>query len=295
MSIKKNIPVYSLNTFKKEEDFSKLFQVEIFDANRHFQVSYPHRHDFYEILYLTKGSGIHIIDSNEYLIKPPCVFFLSPGQAHKLDISHDIEGYIFLFASEFYLFDQKDKNRLLEFPFFFSINQVNPPLFLPLKQDEVFIENLFTRGCSQLEKNKTGSDEVIRSILDLLLLTCNQLYPDQSTVGKSRGNILVKKFLLLIEENFQKNLRVSDYAGMLAITPHHLTQVVKQLTGKTSTELLQEKLIIEVKKLLIHSYLSITEIVDFLSFSDPSYFTKFFKKRTGETPLEYRKNKQIIK
>jgi AraC family transcriptional activator of pobA len=134
MPVKANIPVYSIDKFRSPDEKSILFQVEVFDANRHFQVSYPHRHDFYEVLFLTNGSGLHIIDHDEYYIHPPCVFFLSPGQAHKLELSHDIEGYIFLFTSEFYLLRQNNKNRLLEFPFFFSVEQKNPPLLLKKKR-----------------------------------------------------------------------------------------------------------------------------------------------------------------
>ena len=93
----KNIPVYSLHNFSLSEQDSQQFQVEVFDANRHFSVQYPHRHDFFEVLYLSKGSGYHVIDGNKYEIKPPCVFFMSPGQAHKIEFSSDIEGFIFIF------------------------------------------------------------------------------------------------------------------------------------------------------------------------------------------------------
>ncbi len=135
MENKTQIPVYSLDKFKSKNDKRNLYQVELFDANRHFQVSYPHKHDFYEILYLSKGSGYHIIDSNKYEIRPPCIFFLSPGQAHKVELSDDIDGYIFIFTSEFYLLNQKNKNRLLEFPFFFSVEQINPPIYLRNNED----------------------------------------------------------------------------------------------------------------------------------------------------------------
>lgn len=292
-SKKENIPVYSLNAFKKENNADRQqYQVEIFDANRHFKVSYPHRHDFYEILYLNNGSGIHIIDNNEYLIKPPCIFFLSPGQAHKLDLSQDIEGYIFIFTSEFYLFDQKDKNRLLEFPFFFSIEQQNPPLYIAKYDDKEFIEQLFFKGCKEISNFSNLSENIIRSLLDLLLLSCAQLYPHNSSLQQSKGSIMVKKFLALAEEHFKKNLKINDYAEILAVTPHHLTQVIKQLTGKTTGRILQEKQIIEIKRLLIHTDYSINEIVELLNFTDHSYFTKFFKKHTGLTPLEFKKNKQ---
>ncbi|MBK8805367.1 MAG: helix-turn-helix transcriptional regulator [Bacteroidales bacterium] len=149
---------------------------------------------------------------------------------------------------------------------------------------------LFVQGCKEMLSNDVANEAVERAILNLLLLKCAHLYPHKTKAKYGRGQILVKNFLLHIEENFHKNLKVADYADMLAITPHHLTQIVKQYTGKTSTELLQEKLIVEIKKLLIHSQLSISEIVDLMHFSDQSYLTKFFKKHTSQTPFEYRRN-----
>lgn len=290
MANKSSIPVYSLDKFKLHPERSIHFQVEIFDANRHFQVDYPHRHDFYEVLYLSKGSGYHIIDSNKYVIKPPCIFFLSPGQTHNLELSNDIDGFIFLFTAEFYLINQKNKNRLLEFPFFFSVEQENPPLYIIHADDNVFIRNLFKRGCDEIERNIGPSEEVIRSLLDLILLTCNQLYPDEYIrIQKGKGHILVKNFLRLIEENYLNNLRVNDYAEKLAITSNHLTQMVKQVTGKTSIEFIREKTLVEIKRLLLHTNHTVSEIAVLLHFPDQSYFTKFFKKQTGITPLQYRK------
>lgn len=290
MDNKNSIPVYSLDKFNISDKQSVHYQVEVFDANRHFQVSYPHRHDFYEVLYLYNGSGFHIIDSNKYEIKPPCVFFLSPGQAHKLELSQDIRGYIFLFTAEFYLINQKNKNRLLEYPFFFSLDQNNPPLLLNSEKDNKFIRDLFERGCGEIVKQENVSEEIIRSLLDLILLTCNQIYPlDSNKVQRGKGHILVKNFFSLIEENYQNNLRVNDYAEKLAVTPNHLTQMVRQITGKTSVELIQKKLIAEIKRLLLHTNLTVTEIAMQLNFPDQSYFTKFFKKITGVTPIQFRK------
>ena len=291
MDSKTNIPVYSLDKFKSKNDKCSLYEVELFDANRHFQVSYPHKHDFYEILYLSNGSGYHIIDSNKYEIKPPCIFFLSPGQAHKVELSDDIEGYIFIFTSEFYLLNQKNKNRLLEFPFFFSVEQINPPIYLNSKDDDKYLKALFKRCSNIVLNDEMSADEIARSTLDLILLTCNDLYPGKfKVVQKSKGHILVKKFLLLIEENYHKNLRIGDYANMLAITPNHLTQMVKQITGKTSVEVLHRKTVVEIKRLLIHTDLTIAEISDAMNFPDQSYFTKYFKKISGTSPMAYRKN-----
>jgi len=282
-----NIPVYSLHNFSVSGKESQLFQVEIFDANRHFSVKYPHRHDFYEILYLSKGSGFHVIDGNKYDIQPPCIFFMSPGQAHKIEFSNDIEGFIFIFTAEFYLLNRSNQNRLIEFPFFFTIRQDNPPLLLHDNSDIRFLESLFKKGIDEIQKERY-SIELLRSVLDLILTTSASLYKTDENKLKGKGHILVKKFFQLVEENYQGNLSVTQYADIMALTPNHLTQTVSQLTGKTSSQIIKSKQILEIKRLLIHTNLSVTEIAHRLNFPDQSYFARFFKREVGISPLQYR-------
>ncbi|PIB35596.1 hypothetical protein BFP72_09425 [Reichenbachiella sp. 5M10] len=287
MSESKGIPIYSLDKFKPVAGSALPFQVEVFDANRHFEVQYPHRHDFFEVLFLTQGSGIHVIDSNEYEIKPPCVFFLSPGQTHKLELSKDVDGYIFLFTAEFYLLDRSNKNKLLEFPFFFNLKQENPPLLLVEESDTQFLKGLFRQGAKVMEEEK--SQEFANSLLDLILNTCERLYPrEQRAIAKGKGHLMVKRFRELIEEKYQLNLSIKQYAEELNVTENHLTHTVKELTGKTSKELVFDKQVLEIKRLLKHSDLSVSEISMQLGFKDQSYFSKFFKKFTGQTPNAYR-------
>jgi AraC family transcriptional activator of pobA len=282
------IPVYSLHNFSSPERKSQQFQVEVFDANRHFSVKYPHRHDFFEVLYLQKGSGVHVIDGNKYEIKPPCVYFMSPGQAHKLELSHDIEGFIFIFTADFYLLNRSNQNSLIEFPFFYTIRQDNPPLLLENESDIRFLETLFRQGISEIQRSGEFVPEMLRSILDLILSTCAARYPMTENLLKGKGQILVKRFFHFVEENHQKNLSIGDYAFMLGITPNHLTQTVKILTGKTSSQVIKSKQLLEIKRLLVHTNLSVSEIANQLNFEDQSYFTKFFRRETGTTPVQYR-------
>lgn len=283
-----NIPVYSLQNFSRSAPGNPQFQIEVFDANRHFSVQYPHRHDFFEVLFLTGGSGFHVIDGNKYEIKPPCVFFMSPGQAHKIEFSKDIEGYIYIFTPEFYLINRSNQNRLIEFPFFFTIRQDNPPLLLLHKTDVLFLESLFQKGISVTQPSSNTSIELLRSILDLILTSCASLYKTDENILKGKGHVLVKKFFQLVEQHFQNNLTVSQYADLMALTPNHLTQTVTRLTGKTSSQIIKSKQILEIKRLLVHTNLSVTEIASRLNFSDQSYFAKFFKRETGVSPMQYR-------
>lgn len=283
------LPVYSLDNFSSPERKSQQFQVEVFDANRHFAVKYPHRHDFFEVLYLKKGSGFHVIDGNNYEIKPPCVFFMSRGQAHKLELSQDIEGYIFIFTADFYLLNRTDQNRLIEFPFFYTIHQDNPPLQLENESDIRFLEDLFRKGIFEISQPEGYSMEMLRSILDLILTTCSSRYQaPENLMNKGKGQILVKRFFHHLEENHHKNLSLNEYARMIGVTPNHLTQTIKLFTGKTSSEIIKDKQLLEIKRLLVHTSLSVSEIAAQLNFDDQSYFTKFFKRETGLTPLQFR-------
>jgi len=288
-STTEQLPVYSLDNFSSPERKSQQFQVEVFDANRHFSVKYPHRHDFFEVLYLQKGSGYHVIDANKYEIKPPCVFFMSPGQAHKLELSNDIEGFIFIFTADFYLLNRSNQNSLIEFPFFYTIHQDNPPLLLADEKDIRFLENLFRQSIAEISRPGNYFLEMLRSILDLILNTCAARYlVNENMLNKGKGQILVKRFFHLVEENHQKNLSLSDYSEMIGVTPNHLTQTVKLLTGKTSSQIIKAKQLLEIKRLLVHTNLSVSEIANQLNFEDQSYFTKFFKRETRMTPIQYR-------
>ena len=288
------LPVYSLHNFSSPERKSQQFQVEVFDAKRHFSVKYPHRHDFFEVLYLAKGSGYHVIDSNKYEIKPPCIFFMSPGQAHKLELSQDIEGFIFIFTSDFYLLNRSDQNSLIEFPFFYTVQQDNPPLHLQSGEDILFIERLFLQGISELKKD-SYSIEMLRSILDLVLTTCASRYKTSGNgISKGKGHILIKRFYQLAEEKYLKNLPLSHYATLLAVSPNHLTQTVRQFTGKTSIQVIKQKQILEIKRLLLHTNMNVSEIANLLNFDDQSYFSKFFKRETQLTPLQYRLQSNVL-
>jgi len=206
------LPVYSLHNFSSPERKEQQFQVEIFDANRHFSVKYPHRHDFFEVLYLAKGSGFHVIDSNNYEILPPCIFFMSPGQAHKLEFSQDVEGFIFIFNADFYLLNRRDQNTLIEFPFFYTIQQGNPPLLLENEEDILFFAKLFSQGVTEIKK-ENYSVEMLRSILDLILTTCASRYKiGDINKLQGRGHILLKRFYQLVAENYPKNFSRADYA-----------------------------------------------------------------------------------
>jgi AraC-like DNA-binding protein len=97
------------------------------------------------------------------------------------------------------------------------------------------------------------------------------------------------KFINLIDENYTKRISVSSYANSLLITSRTLSDLTHQLLNKTPSQMIQERIILEIQRLLLHSDLNINQIGYRLGFDDPSYFVKYFKKHTKISPSEFRK------
>ncbi|MES2795346.1 MAG: AraC family ligand binding domain-containing protein, partial [Bacteroidota bacterium] len=269
--MKKNaveIPVYGIDSFVKNAKNVGTFEVKPFEVNRNYPVTYPHRHhDFYEILYLTKGNGIHSIDGHHYEIMPGSIFFLSPGQIHDLSLSDDVEGFIFLFSSAFYHFNKTDPFKLFELPFFYNLGSETPPIYLKNESDILQITDIFKKAISENQQNLSESEEVVRALLDLLLIFCKRIYPIQEPAESlNKGKILVKRFKQLVEQNSRENLSISAYADRLGISQNHLSETVKAITGRTSTDLVNDRMLLEIKRLLSNTNLSISEIAYQLNF-----------------------------
>ena len=172
----KNIPVYSIDTFNTNKETSIQFQIEIFNRERDFKVTYPHRHDdFYEILFVTQGNGSYTIDYQKHIIKPDSIFFLSPGQIHELSLSDDVQGFIFLFTSSFYHFNKTNPFKLFELPFFYTLGKETPPLYLNNDAHKTALIELFKNAIFENNNTFYDQEEAVRALLDLILIQCKRL------------------------------------------------------------------------------------------------------------------------
>jgi AraC family transcriptional regulator, transcriptional activator of pobA len=196
-----------------------------------------------------------------------------------------------LFSSAFYHFNKTDPFKLFELPYFYNLSKENLPIFLVKESDIQHITDIFTKAIYESQQELPESEEVIRALLDLLLIQCKRIYPIQNQAdSNTKGNILVKRFKQSIEQHCRENLSVGQYAELLKITPNHLSETVKAVTGRTSTDLVNDRMLLEIKRMLQHTELSISEIAYLLNFSDQSYFSKYFKKLVGVSPKFIREN-----
>lgn len=289
-----DLPVYCIETFQDVHTHERDFDIKILeDLVDDFEfTNQPHRHDFYNILFVTKGSGTHTIDFTTYEVQPCSIFFLTPGQIHSWSLSKDIKGYTIFFKPDFYLMDCNEK-KLLEFPFFHTMN-TSPTLYLDCEMDPI-IKQVITEIYNENKTSEIGKNDVVRAYLDILIIKLSRHY--QRFISNDHPQQItyrIRELEALVDRNFRKLKQASEYASQMNISQKHLNSICKKGIGKTVSEIIQERIILEAKRLLLHSELSISEVAFSLGYHDSSYFSRFFRNKMDESPEEFRKNYQNV-
>ncbi len=284
----REIPIHA---FQRDDSSSIPLKLEILEHRNNYDTSIPHRHNYYEIFFFEKGGGVHMVDFEELDIQNRSVHFVSPGQVHHVRRALDSNGYVIMFSRDFFYFNLEHKDILEEMPF------LNNKTSKPLISLEAGLYDEFLQLFNYFKKEYFGENslkkDILRSYLNIMLLKCKSRFEETAIPDESPDNAarqLVNNFRNLLEQNFTEIHLVNDYANQLNVTPNYLNDTTKKVIGKTASELIQNRVALEAKRLLLHSSLTNKEIAYFLHFSDPSYFSRFFKKHTGLSPNDFKKN-----
>jgi AraC-like DNA-binding protein len=281
------IPIYCIGDYGEtvkstEFDFARL--------ERRLEVlPYPHRHDFYHIVWVTHGDGNHIIDSVSYPVKSNVIFFLAPRQIHDLDLPEDTTGFTINFSPEFFFLNPTNRN-ISSHSVFYGANERVQALYLTDEQAES-LKNIIKEIENEYYSEFANRYEIIRAYL-YIFLTHAERYACQAKHAAITPHsfALTQKFKALLEAEHLSIGSVQRYAERLHITPQHLSEATKIATGLSATQLMHQHLVLEAKRMLGHSNSNVTWIATQLGFDDPGYFSRFFKKHVGQTPREFQKN-----
>jgi len=255
-----------------------------------YDESKPHQHKFYQIVFFENDGGVHIIDGNEYEIKKKTIHFISPNHIHQLKIAKKSAGIVCMFKEELFFINNETKKFLDEVDFFSNWNkdpvlEVDEDQFTELKQVLELLKE-------EYNSHNPSKNEVMFMFLKIFLIKAARYSVNYKRETKITRGDLVEQFLGLIEENHINNYSINFYASQLNISPTYLNRIIKDVYGKNVSELINERKILEAKRILRFSSNSIKEIAYNLGFEDPSYFSRFFKKHTNSTPISYRAQKK---
>ncbi|HMJ67669.1 MAG TPA: AraC family transcriptional regulator [Cyclobacteriaceae bacterium] len=279
MTSENTTPVYCLDTFSEKAKASS-FYIEKLDAHlkNHSFVNAPHKHDFYLILYVTGGGGNHTIDFRTYDVHAGSFFLMSPGQVHSWKLDPGTDGFIIFFQNDFYRLHPGDA-VITDFPFFHSLDS-NPHVSnINDEMTDAVVKEMYREF-----HLKQADIRILRAYLDLLLLKLSRHYNGHAPVAPNAITFRIRKLEQLIDKNFIKMKKPGDYADLMNISPAHLNNLCKKHLGKTLSELINERIVLEAKRLFAYTGLSVGEVANRLKFSDPSYFIRFIRKNTGLTP-----------
>lgn len=258
-----------------------------------FYITKDHKKNFnsssYQILLLENEEHFSI-DFTEYKNTSYSILFVSPYQNVEWLNNNSTKITQVCFHGDFYCIEYHKKEVACNGILF---NNIYLKPFVSLKK-EVFceIETIIDKMKSEMASQNSFSEAIVKTYLQLILAICSKeksITLDHSLVHKTFDKSILE-FSSILEEHFIKEKKTSFYANYLHLSSSLFSKKIKQQFGKTPSQLIQERTVLEAKKLLHLTQKSIKEIAFDLHFEDEFYFSRYFKKNTGVSPSIYRKN-----
>ena len=243
----------------------------------------------FNLIYIILG-GVHdvYLGADYRWLKPNDLVIVPENMVYASKNVHSCNGYCMHFKTEF--IQPLLKNPLAEeFPY---LGMEAEHIINVTDEESNLIQQSFRDIIKEYERFSPEKDYLLRNYIHILLLRLREIYrPHAKKINElaTRSMKIAGEFKRLVEKNFMETREVNQYASLLHITPKHLSEVVKQHTGKSPRELINDMLLLEAKVLLGSTDLNVTEIAHRLRFGDQAHFGHFIKQHTGSSPLELRK------
>ena len=242
-----------------------------------------------KVLFLPRQSKIQV-DFQEFQISTDSLLFINPKVIVK-PIETEFGGEILLhFNRDFYCIEIHDQevacdgilyNNVFEIPFI-QLNDVQ----------STDIQNIIREIQSEMKDEDANTEEMLRILLKLIILKSTRIWKQQHLLSENdqQSDVqFLRKFSKLVEQHYKTHHTVADYAEMLFLTPKNLSKKIGLLSKDTPNDIIKNRIILESKRLLAHTAMTVKEIAFSLNYDDDAYFIRFFTKNTGISPLSFRK------
>jgi AraC-like DNA-binding protein/mannose-6-phosphate isomerase-like protein (cupin superfamily) len=249
-------------------------------------VHHLHKHDFYFVLSVQEGNGIHEIDFVKHEVQDNSVFILRPGQVHSLELNAGCKGFLMEFDLSFYhpkstITDQRWRKATSR-----NVCEVQAARFGK-------VSSILSNLLHEFNNKQEGYLEAIKANLDLFFIEYVRQSANPKSIAENDNGYTQERFEAftgLLEANICKMKSASQYADLLNMSSYQLNSITKVSVGKTVSDLINEHIILEAKRHLLATPNQVKEIADHLGYEDISYFIRFFRKHTGHSPESFRKN-----
>lgn len=251
-----------------------------------FIIGEAHSLGFFDIILVTRGTGWFWLDSQRHAVRPGAVFFTTPGQVRRWDTTK-LDGVCLFFEDLFIKEFLQDDSFLDRLPYFQADPARASLRLAPSAAGRVRAR--LGEMQRELAHNRRDSVDLLRAQLHETLIVLARLYGAAHRVAPQRQtHRVVSRFMELVERDAARRHGIADYAAELAVTPGHLSVLCTQYAGQRAKRLLDHALVSRACRMLLYTDESVARVGASLGFEDPSYFSRFFRRETGQAPKEFR-------
>jgi len=249
------------------------------------EIKKPHRAEFYQIFWFQEGSPTHIVDFKPIKVNHNSLLFINKNSVQLFDTKSKFKGKAILFTDNFFCRTRLDTQFLkstILFNDLLSVAQINI--------SNSIIETIFKQFETEIKNPKDEYQaEIIRNDLRNFLLHSERERKKQGFVELEKDTNLEFALIFkdLLESNFIQHKNVGFYANKMNISTKRLNQTTSKIFGKSPKNIIDDRVLLECKRLLVHTNNSVKEIAYSLGFEEPTNFIKYFKKHTNQTPNSF--------
>jgi AraC family transcriptional regulator, L-rhamnose operon regulatory protein RhaS len=255
-----------------------------------------HKHNFFEIVFVRHGKGLHIVNDNRLPYNPGSLFVLTPTDVHTFEVKTETELCLIVFNKAFFSNAGKKRQQDQSYETLFReieyilLNYQSENQMAFVKEQEMFITQLIAQLVKTYQQPHHFSQEIIKHSVFLLLLTIVAKMKQGSLAQKKNADSLVAQLADYIHLNvYEKNrLRLDNLAETFMRSKEHLSSLFKKETGKSIKEYILDYKLNLAKIRLQYSDLTVSQIANELGFTDESHLNKMFKSKFSQTAKQYR-------
>lgn len=239
----------------------------------------PHRHDYHELIWTRRGEGEHLIDGERHAVRPGTVTLIGRGQVHVFERARGLDGAVVRFGDE-----------LISAGWLLGARGARTVAVPPsaVASFEAVIVALADEAGRPRDAHAAALEH---HLLSTLLLWIERFYDDARIERREPDDAdtqLYRRFTEVLERDFARHHDAAHYADALAVPPALLSRALAGVTGRTTKQLVTDRVMLEAARLLRFTDLSVGEIAFRVGFADALYFSRAFKRHRGEAPMAYR-------
>lgn len=248
--------------------------------------------EMYLIVWIRKGIVKTGLDTDDTLINENVVFYVKPGQLFTLKVDEDAKGYVISFAKEFVELTEISLAGSLHSSFFNRFGAI--PIIHIWGDVIALMVSLADKMIQEYNNVLEFRSDILKGCLKLFItFLCRQFQQENQCINWSRKSDVVKLFFEQLEKHYASKKMVKEYAGMLGVSPNYLNGIVKELSGRTASHHIQQRIVLEAKRRVLHEGYSLKETAYDLGFGDPAHFSKYFKNCSGINFTNFRKGSSM--